>query len=583
VVIVFPKQKIATLLMALLFSIYPGYLSMPNAETYQASLLAINFGLISLVFSLKAIENKEISIKILFLLLSGIFALLNVGIVEWFIGIEGVRISLLYYLLSKRQGRSKVSQNVLHTLAYWSPVLLGMFLFLYWRFFIFVSTRPETNFSNILEMYSSQPMLSIGHFVINTLVGFFQATIVAWVGPLWQKIMISGYSEILIAAIIGIFAICCCLIVFMFIKKLIPNAFGDIGEENVEDRWYLAGIIIGIIGVLTTIIPATFNERYIDLENTFSRYTLNSMLGVSILVVSFFYWVIRKRIIIIGLVILLIASATSTHFLNAQTYASFTARQKNFWWQFSWRVPNLINQTVFATSASLDPNYSGYWYIFPQINLIYRQEVSSIQIPTEFININSTRQILSGSAPRQRTYRTIELNYDYSKMVVATFGSGIFPNACVHVVDSNHKELTPNEDPLILSMADLSKIDLIIPDGNPVQPPFTYFGKEPEHNWCYFFEKASLALQESNWIEILNLGGEVQSRNLHPSDLSEWMPFLYAYINLGELDEAKGVASRIGSDVPTRVFICKQLVTMENNNYLTPQGNNTLMDILCNR
>jgi hypothetical protein len=74
------------------------------------------------------------------------------------------------------------------------------------------------------------------------------------------------------------------------------------------------------------------------------------------------------------------------------------------------------------------------------------------------------------------------------------------------------------------------------------------FGPEPEHDWCYFYQKASLARQKQAWDEILVLGDEVLNNDLAPGDLIEWMPFLQAYAQAGDIEHLQVLAPDIISD-----------------------------------
>jgi hypothetical protein len=60
------------------------------------------------------------------------------------------------------------------------------------------------------------------------------------------------------------------------------------------------------------------------------------------------------------------------------------------------------------------------------------------------------------------------------------------------------------------------------------------FGSEPARKWCYFFEKAELALQNEDWNAILNLAKDVETQKLHPNERLEWMPFLQGYAVTGD-------------------------------------------------
>ena len=64
------------------------------------------------------------------------------------------------------------------------------------------------------------------------------------------------------------------------------------------------------------------------------------------------------------------------------------------------------------------------------------------------------------------------------------------------------------------------------------------FGAELTHDWCYHFEKADLARSISDWQEMLRLKDEAGQKGFSPTQPSEKMIFLYAYLGSGKVGEA---------------------------------------------
>ncbi len=75
-------------------------------------------------------------------------------------------------------------------------------------------------------------------------------------------------------------------------------------------------------------------------------------------------------------------------------------------------------------------------------------------------------------------------------------------------------------------------------------PPRDLFGKEPEHSWCYFFEKADLARQFGDWKSVAMLGDQARQAGFSPLNASsnaphEWLPFIEGYAYTGNWDKAR--------------------------------------------
>ncbi|MHB8856431.1 MAG: hypothetical protein ACYC6K_07415 [Bellilinea sp.] len=85
----------------------------------------------------------------------------------------------------------------------------------------------------------------------------------------------------------------------------------------------------------------------------------------------------------------------------------------------------------------------------------------------------------------------------------------------------------------ILQLSNLDQIDL---DAIPIAPDPLIFGKEPEHDWCYFFQKADLARQKQEWIEISTLMDEAFASGLDARYSLEYLPLLEAQYHLQDWD-----------------------------------------------
>src|SRR5215212_439830 len=131
---IWPNQKYMTALMTVLFVIYPGFLSQPNANTKQNHLYGFATALLSIAFMLQAMKAKTRVLKIAYSLISILLTANYLFIYEYMIGFEGTRLILLAYVLFQngfRQFRAlvrEISKRI------W-PYLLVTAGFLYWRVF----------------------------------------------------------------------------------------------------------------------------------------------------------------------------------------------------------------------------------------------------------------------------------------------------------------------------------------------------------------------------------------------------------------------------------------------------------------
>jgi hypothetical protein len=93
-------------------------------------------------------------------------------------------------------------------------------------------------------------------------------------------------------------------------------------------------------------------------------------------------------------------------------------------------------------------------------------------------------------------------------------------------------------------MVGFSNTDLIVRSSNfTAALPTSIFGSEPQHDWCYYYQKADLARQFKDWHQIGELGDEARAKGLSPADKSEWLLFITAYERIGRHGDATQLSS----------------------------------------
>jgi len=111
----------------------------------------------------------------------------------------------------------------------------------------------------------------------------------------------------------------------------------------------------------------------------------------------------------------------------------------------------------------------------------------------------------------------------------------------MHVIDGQLPVYSAGESLLVEKVGAYSHIDRIISTGTAPVPPRSIFGNEPAHDWCYYYQKASLARQSGKWKEIGKLYDEVRKLNLDTDDKSELIPFFEGLVNSGRYEDAKAL------------------------------------------
>jgi len=82
----------------------------------------------------------------------------------------------------------------------------------------------------------------------------------------------------------------------------------------------------------------------------------------------------------------------------------------------------------------------------------------------------------------------------------------------------------------------LSNADRITTQQTAVMPAI--YNPEPEHGWCYYFQKADLARQMGDWDEVVKLGSKAFKLDDFPNNPAERFVFIEGYAHAGEWDRA---------------------------------------------
>src|SRR5258706_7917903 len=162
--------------MGVLFIVYPGFLSQPNANTKQNHLYGFGTALLSIALMLQALKTNNRTWKVIYSILSLILTANYLFIYEYMIGFEGTRILLLGYVLFQ-QGIKEIRPLVRETLKRAWPYLLVTTGFLYWRLFIFEGARNVTNTTRPAGSYLGDLRHISFHVMIGTINNFSSKSI----------------------------------------------------------------------------------------------------------------------------------------------------------------------------------------------------------------------------------------------------------------------------------------------------------------------------------------------------------------------------------------------------------------------
>ena len=541
-----PRHPSLTTSMSLLFLIYPGFLSQPNGIDYQSHILGLAAALFSVAFTLKAILSENRMTKILCHAASLLTGWLYLGQMEWYIGFEFFR-WISAFLLSSRAGGA-LSQKVWRGIQWAYPSLAVPGLFLIWRLFFFHSQRGATDVDLQFSQFRLYPLQTVYHWMLQVAQDSFDVTLAAWAIPLSQ---LTGYIQrwgVLLAILTA------GLVFFALYRLKGEESPTEPNQPNVSRE----AIVLGLLGTIGGLIPIAMVNRDVWFPS-FSRYSLVSSVGVAILIPAILMY-LKASTLRNGIIAALCLISILTQHANAVQYAEETARIRNFWWQVAWRVPQFEKNTTLVANISGVATEEDY-FVWGPATLIYypeRQNPEGIQpgLFAAILNQDTVTKVLARERQEFDNRKNIITYKNYRNIVVLTQPSA---NSCVHIMDGSHPEYSQKDSDSIRAVGPYSEIEHVLANEPAHTPPEIVFGPEPEHGWCYYYQKADLARQRGDWPEVIKLGDQASTQGFAPKDRIEWMPFLQAYAQMGDIDRLTKLAPVVRTDPYTTRQVCSTL------------------------
>jgi hypothetical protein len=159
------------------------------------------------------------------------------------------------------------------------------------------------------------------------------------------------------------------------------------------------------------------------------------------------------------------------------------------------------------------------------------------------------------------------------------------PPACVRVLDrvlDSDNRMLPLE---MQSAAALSSSEWIHPNGPAANNilPSNLYSPEPAHGWCYYFERADLARQLGNWVEVSKLGDQAFTLNDYPNDPAERFVFIEGYAHVGNWEHARELSDQSQNITPMMVpLLCRLWQRIETTTENSPEKENSIATVYAN-
>jgi hypothetical protein len=527
---VWPGRRYETGWLVLLLAVFPGFFQQAISVTYSRHFAALALFSLSLILTVLSWRYRRW--YSLFTLLAAIASFAQMMTIEYFVGLEIVRPFLLWVLFRKEQpARGK---RLLRVVQWWLPYVIPLMGFLAWRFVLLkpIPGSDDPNGVINIALFKKDAAGMVLHIIQNILQDCLHLLIFIWTNAIEANQINVASSLTWLGWVLG--GLAAVAAGFVLSANNEPSSSSDPVDRTFFQDWF----ILGGVSLLAGGLPVWITDRQIIVGQWSDRFSLGPMLGISMILVTLVVLLGYKRFqrsVILGL---LLAFAISTQIRTINRYKLNWEIQRDYYWQLYWRVPAMKPGTaLFGTKMPF--GYIADYSVSYAVNAIYAPDMEASNLPYWFFSSmraygNDIPDFIPG-LPVSYLMRNLKFTGSTSNGIVPNYKAG---EACVRILKPED-EFSPLISSQEAKLAQISNLRQILKGSSDSRiSPANIFGPEPEHGWCYFYEKAELARQFGEWEEVADLGDQAVDKKFTPAVGMEYEPFIEGYARNGDWETA---------------------------------------------
>ena len=536
-----PAARRPIMVATLLFMVYPAFTEQSIVVAYSQHWTQYALFFVSLGAMVQAVRSPR-----RFWLFTGLALLtqlLQFSITEFFFGAELVRPIMLWFLISAIPSPKKI-RSLLATLKAWLPYLAVDGLFLVWRFIIYPRLYGDPHPTRLLQNFFSQPLASLSTLFTNIVQDMLYILVTSW-----SKVLDLSVAQIRQPVVLLSWAVTLLTVAGLtfYFSRLDETESPDAAASSTS--WLREALVIGAFVTLLGPSPiwSVGNNIFTPNDVHTDRFALVSMFGVCLLFVAFVEWGMKGRFQKALLISVVIGLAAGFQIRAANQFRSIWMDESRFYWQLYWRAPFIKPQTMILAQDIFLPQQE-LFSTTAALNLLYPQP----RYPKELnYSLYTLMPRYSKGFPGNGVYfqtqlRILKYHGASNSSLLVQYDPSV--SGCLWVLKPTDKD-NPDLPPLTLSALRAAHLDRIVEQPPvPGYPPADLFGKEPEHDWCYLYEKADLASQMGEWKQVVDLGAQAKQQGLVPAvspanNPYEWLPFIEGYAMSGDWANAQDLTT----------------------------------------
>lgn len=548
----------------ILLVLYPGFTSQPIAVEFILHFFVFDLCLLSIWLMLISLGKRGAIFWVMTLL--SMLSAASLFLSEYFIGLELARPVVLFHAICNTE--SKLLNKIIRTLKAWVPTLIVALVFVYWRVFVF---KFPTYQPHMVADFTANPVNTLKELAVRILIDIKVVLIDAWRQVL---ILPEGKRELLYIVLMVSSAV---VLIYLFWHRIVKPTESPANDQR--QFWKDKSIYPILFGFFLTSVagwPFWITHIPVRIDFPWDRSILPFLPGLSLIIAGLLELLFRKpyHVAVLGV---MVGLSLFFHYQNAKEYRYEWEKMRQFFWQLSWRAPALEPGTVLVSDDIPLYRHSDNNLNAP-LQWTYAPDLESSKLPYKFFDLyirmdpqyNDIPELVEG-IPIVHNYKTTTFSSSTSA-ILAYYQD---PDKCVRVVSADDSSLRFLPEKVALA-AKISKLNRIISNSEAQAVPPDVFLPEPEHGWCYLFQKADLALQNSDYRSAVDLYNQAVESGFTPRDATELLPFIKAFTALGQLGDANNLIDDVLSEPKNQAVLCDHLHALKTSQDMQEKGNSVI-------
>jgi hypothetical protein len=527
-----PEQKKKVFWITLFFSIYPLFSLHGMAVTYFTPWLTYLLFASSLYLMILALKRKGKNLTLW--ILSVLLTIIHMLTVEYYVGLELIRPIIIAFFMPKQDEYKTWLAKSRFILQRWSPYLLGLICFIYYRIILVPQVVSLRAAPRLLHNLIEEPLKTSIHLLNVILQDLLGLTLASWPETLrYELLNISNSANIKILSIM----IICGVGIYLYMKQSWEESSPQ------KPRWLRQSLLLGGSTVLLGTIPTWVIGAQITTKNPHwsSRFGLPATFGLAILVVVVLELALKNRYHT-AVFSIMIALAIGWHVNNLNNFRWSWEEQVEFYRQLLWRAPSIEKGTAFLSAGEF-LNLMGDYPISFALNTIYTYTSIEGEAGYWYADIEDFRGEVGQDFVYQKKYTTFYEGPSSNSLIIQfkpekgqclwILTPEIVNRKMVHSMAVEAARFTKLMRIKRTNTEDLTFLeDLLNGDYTNTQ------------TWCYFYQKGDLAAQYHQWSETITYWEEAARQGFRPSNGIEFIPFIKAYLFQENYDQALSLTKR---------------------------------------